>query len=63
VVLKLGGMGKRREETGVTSFYRGRGNIGEATMGDNGWLNGLQAINDLAWLMRGLTQGFKAGES
>jgi hypothetical protein len=29
----------------VLAFYRGRGKVGEATMGGNRWLNGLQAID------------------
>jgi hypothetical protein len=32
-------------------------------MEGNGQLNGLQAIDGRGWLRRGLTWGFKAGES
>jgi hypothetical protein len=48
---------------GVTSFYRGWGSVGEVATVGNGRLNGLQVIDGWGWLRRGLTQGFKVGES
>jgi hypothetical protein len=46
----------------VLTFYRGRGSAVEVVTYDNGWSNGLNAIDGRGWLGRGLNQGFKSRE-
>jgi hypothetical protein len=46
----------------VHTFYRGRWRAIEVVTRDNGWSNGLKAIDGQWWLRRGLNQGFKSGE-
>jgi hypothetical protein len=46
----------------MLTFYRGRESAIEVVTRDNGWSNGLNAIDGREWLRRGLNRGFKARE-
>jgi hypothetical protein len=46
----------------VLAFYTGWGSAVDVVTRDNGWSNGLDAIDGRGWLRRGLNLGFKVGE-